>query len=60
MRASGEIQTLAHWMRNFVQNHSDYEQNSYVKDNIIYDLLKCVSFINFFFLLTLKTNKTIL
>nr|CAD2201447.1 unnamed protein product [Meloidogyne enterolobii] len=39
-RAKGEIMTTASWMRSFVQNHSDYKHNSYVSDEIIYDLLK--------------------
>ena len=42
-RAKGEIMTTASWMRSFVQNHSDYKHNSYVSDEIIYDLLKKVN-----------------
>ncbi|KAI1727434.1 glutamate-cysteine ligase domain-containing protein [Ditylenchus destructor] len=39
-RASGEIQTLAHWMRNFVQAHGQYKSDSHVNDKIVYDMLK--------------------
>uniref|UniRef100_A0A0M3KCE9 Glutamate--cysteine ligase n=1 Tax=Anisakis simplex TaxID=6269 RepID=A0A0M3KCE9_ANISI len=39
-RASGEILTLASWMREFVQNHADYKHDSFVSDLIVYDLLK--------------------
>ncbi|KAI6180554.1 Glutamate--cysteine ligase [Aphelenchoides besseyi] len=38
-RASGEIWTLAHWMRDFVEKHEDYKQDSFVPDSTIYDLL---------------------
>ncbi|KAI6242247.1 Glutamate--cysteine ligase [Aphelenchoides fujianensis] len=38
-RASGEIWTLAHWMRDFVQKHADYKQDSFVPDSTIYDML---------------------
>ena len=36
----GEIPTTSRWMRDFVQNHSDYKQDSVVSDVINYDLLK--------------------
>uniref|UniRef100_A0A915D7R7 Glutamate--cysteine ligase n=1 Tax=Ditylenchus dipsaci TaxID=166011 RepID=A0A915D7R7_9BILA len=39
-RATGEIQTLAHWMREFVQNHPEYNKDSHVNDKIIYGMLK--------------------
>uniref|UniRef100_A0A1I8A3E1 Glutamate--cysteine ligase n=1 Tax=Steinernema glaseri TaxID=37863 RepID=A0A1I8A3E1_9BILA len=39
-RASGEIQTLAHWMREFIHNHPQYKQDSYVCDEIVYDLVR--------------------
>ncbi|XP_037300151.1 glutamate--cysteine ligase catalytic subunit [Manduca sexta] len=39
-RASGEISTMATWMRNFVTTHSQYKQDSVVSEKINYDLLK--------------------
>jgi len=39
-RASGEIFTLAHWMRAFVAGHPSYKKDSHVNDEIIYDMLK--------------------
>lgn len=39
-RASGEISTMATWMRNFVTNHPDYMKDSIVSEKINYDLLK--------------------
>ncbi|KAE9547162.1 hypothetical protein FO519_009626 [Halicephalobus sp. NKZ332] len=39
-RASGEICTLAHWMRAFVARHPSYKKDSHVNDEIIYDMLK--------------------
>lgn len=41
-RATGEINTLAHWTRGFVQSHPAYKHDSDVNDNIVYDLLKKV------------------
>ena len=41
-RASGEIFTLAHWMRAFVAGHPSYKKDSHVNDEIIYDMLKKV------------------
>lgn len=38
-RASGEIWTLAHWMRHYVQHHPGYKSDSIVGDTIIYDLM---------------------
>lgn len=52
-RASGEIQTLAHWMREYVQNHASYKMDSYVNDRIIYDMLKIVGY---WFFEILKAN----
>ncbi|XP_053315398.1 glutamate--cysteine ligase catalytic subunit [Spea bombifrons] len=41
-RASGELMTVARWMREFVSNHPDYKQDSVITDKINYDLLvKC-------------------
>ncbi|KAH7718887.1 Glutamate--cysteine ligase catalytic subunit [Aphelenchoides avenae] len=39
-RASGEIYTLAHWMREYVANHPDYKHDSRVSDATFYDMLK--------------------
>ncbi|GME83678.1 unnamed protein product [Ambrosiozyma monospora] len=39
-RASGEVQTCAHFIRNFVLNHHDYRKDSIVSDLINYDLIK--------------------
>jgi glutamate--cysteine ligase catalytic subunit len=39
-RASGEIFTLAHWMRQYVLDHPKYQKDSHVPDEITYDLLK--------------------
>jgi len=38
-RASGEICTLARWMRDFVQKHPDYKHDSYVPDSTNYDMM---------------------
>uniref|UniRef100_A0A7I5ECK0 Glutamate--cysteine ligase n=1 Tax=Haemonchus contortus TaxID=6289 RepID=A0A7I5ECK0_HAECO len=38
-RASGEIWTLAHWIRHFVDTHPAYKHDSQVPDETIYDLL---------------------
>uniref|UniRef100_A0AC35THR5 Glutamate--cysteine ligase n=1 Tax=Rhabditophanes sp. KR3021 TaxID=114890 RepID=A0AC35THR5_9BILA len=38
-RASGEIQTQAHWIREFVDNHKDYKHDSVVPESVIYDML---------------------
>ncbi|KAM8953058.1 glutamate--cysteine ligase catalytic subunit [Pelodytes ibericus] len=41
-RASGELRTVARWMREFVSNHPDYKQDSVITDKINYDLMvKC-------------------
>lgn len=39
-RASGEILTLASWMREFIANHENYNHDSIVGDLVIYDMLK--------------------
>lgn len=39
-RASGELVTPAVWMRQFVQNHPDYKQDSVVSPGIAYDLMR--------------------
>lgn len=38
-RASGELMTPAHWIRQFVSSHPDYKHDSVVSDTINYDLL---------------------
>lgn len=38
-RASGELLTTAKWIREFVQKHPDYKQDSVVSEKINYDLL---------------------
>ncbi|KAJ8734851.1 hypothetical protein PYW08_014101 [Mythimna loreyi] len=39
-RSSGEISTMASWMRNFVTSHPQYNKDSVVSEKINYDLLK--------------------
>ncbi|CAZ81755.1 unnamed protein product [Tuber melanosporum] len=41
-RASGELQTGATWIRDFVRNHPDYKKDSAVSQSINYDLIKAV------------------
>lgn len=38
-RASGELKTTATWMREFVQNHPEYKQDSVVSEIIAHDLV---------------------
>jgi glutamate--cysteine ligase catalytic subunit len=45
-RASGEIPSGARMMRNFVQNHPDYNQDSIVNDKVGTDLLKYIISMN--------------
>ncbi|CAO3574228.1 unnamed protein product [Mortierella alpina] len=45
-RANGTLMTAASWMRQFVQNHPDYKQDSVVSEKINYDLVKMVEKIN--------------
>uniref|UniRef100_A0A667Y2S8 Glutamate--cysteine ligase n=1 Tax=Myripristis murdjan TaxID=586833 RepID=A0A667Y2S8_9TELE len=41
-RASGELMTMAKWMREFVAKHPQYKQDSVITDKINYDLIqKC-------------------
>ena len=42
-RASGEISTLAHWMRDFVQGHPKYAKDSHVPDETVYDMIKTMN-----------------
>ncbi|XP_057198518.1 glutamate--cysteine ligase catalytic subunit isoform X2 [Triplophysa rosa] len=39
-RASGELMTMAKWMREFVAKHPEYKQDSVITDKINYDLLR--------------------
>jgi glutamate--cysteine ligase catalytic subunit len=41
-RASGELQTGATWIREFVRNHPEYKKDSVVGERINYDLMKAV------------------
>merc|ERR1711934_610511 len=38
-RASGKLETPATWIRNFVRNHSEYQQDSVITEGIAYDLM---------------------
>ncbi|KAM3675261.1 glutamate--cysteine ligase catalytic subunit isoform X5 [Ammospiza nelsoni] len=41
-RASGELMTVARWMREFIAQHPDYKQDSVITDEINYSLMwKC-------------------
>jgi len=41
-RASGELQTGARWIREFVRRHPDYRKDSAVSQRINYDLIKAI------------------
>jgi glutamate--cysteine ligase catalytic subunit len=41
-RAKGEVKTDAKFIRDFVMNHEKYEKDSYVRDEIMFDLLKTI------------------
>lgn len=41
-RASGELQTGATWIREFVRSHEEYKGDSVVGERINYDLMKAV------------------
>lgn len=45
-RANGTLMTAASWMRQFVQSHPDYKQDSVVSEKINYDLVKMIEKIN--------------
>nr|XP_033792537.1 glutamate--cysteine ligase catalytic subunit isoform X2 [Geotrypetes seraphini] len=46
-RASGELMTVARWMREFVANHPNYQQDSVITDKMNYDLImKCYNIAN--------------
>jgi len=40
MKAKGEVQTNARFMRDFVMDHPQYNEDSIVTENIQFDLLK--------------------
>lgn len=42
-RASGELWTLARFMREFVQRHPEYQHDSVVNEKICYDLMKSMN-----------------
>ncbi|OQV17458.1 Glutamate--cysteine ligase catalytic subunit [Hypsibius exemplaris] len=39
-KASGDLQTTATWLRNFVEKHPEYKHDSVVSEKINYDLMK--------------------
>ncbi|TRY96963.1 hypothetical protein DNTS_033570 [Danionella cerebrum] len=39
-RASGELMTMAKWMREYVSHHPQYKQDSVITDKINYDMLQ--------------------
>ncbi|XP_043366307.1 glutamate--cysteine ligase catalytic subunit isoform X2 [Dermochelys coriacea] len=39
-RASGELMTVARWMREFIANHPDYKQDSVITDEMNYSLIR--------------------
>ncbi|ETB60260.1 hypothetical protein YYC_02578 [Plasmodium yoelii 17X] len=43
LRCKGEIHTGASFLRKFILNHPAYEQNSYINNQINYDLCKLIS-----------------
>ena len=45
-RARGRILTGARFTRNFVQNHASYKQDSFLNENISFDLLKMLDTLN--------------
>ena len=42
LRFAGSLLTAATWIRNFVQSHPDYKQDSVVSQEINYDLLTAI------------------
>ena len=45
-RARGKILTGARFIRNFVTNHTTYKQDSFLNENISFDLLKMLDTLN--------------
>jgi len=41
-RASGSLMTDAAWIRNFIREHPKYEQESRVRQEVCYDLMRAV------------------
>lgn len=42
-RVSGELPTGAHWQRNFILNHAEYNHDSIITTGVAYDLLEKIS-----------------
>ena len=42
MRPAGNLKTTATWIREFVQTHPEYKQDSVVSQEINYDLVKAI------------------
>ncbi|KAL4462626.1 hypothetical protein ABPG74_000456 [Tetrahymena malaccensis] len=45
-RTSGEKLTVARWIRNFVNNHPEYQQDSEITNSIAYDLIEAITSIS--------------
>jgi glutamate--cysteine ligase catalytic subunit len=45
-RANGTSPTPASWMREFVQQHEGYSRNSYVSEQVCYDMMQEISALN--------------
>ena len=45
-RARGKIQTGARFIRDFVRGHNSYKQDSFLNDQISFDLLKVLDSLN--------------
>ena len=45
-RARGKILTGARFIRNFVQNHTEYKQDSFLNEKISFDLLTMLDTLN--------------
>ena len=45
-RARGKILTGARFIRNFVQNHAEYKQDSFLNEKISFDLLTMLDTLN--------------
>ena len=41
-RANGNIMTTSKWLRSFVQEHPDYDSDSVVGEEVVYDLVKLI------------------
>ncbi|XP_036354941.1 glutamate--cysteine ligase catalytic subunit-like [Octopus sinensis] len=46
-KAAGKIMTMAQWTRQFVTNHEEYKNDSFVSDRITYDfIMECEKIVN--------------